>query len=214
MKFIARIIFYLILIIFPLGQLLRINLPFLGPDATLQPIDSLVFLFSFFWILRIIIKKEEVKPPLFFTEFLIFGAIAGFSLFLKLDVEAVKTVNFILSNLTGNEIRFLTIDEIIPALLYLARFWNYIAFYFCITDFFREERKSSSKYFIFGGLAIAFIAIGQYIFFPDTRILKYLGWDDHYFRAIGSFLDPAFTGIILVLSLIALIVDFLDEEKS
>ncbi|RJR25251.1 O-antigen ligase domain-containing protein [Candidatus Microgenomates bacterium] len=214
MKLLSKIIFYLILVVFPLGQLLRINLPFLGPDATLQPIDGLVFFFSLFWLGHIFLKKKDVNPPLFFKEFLIFGAIAGFSLLLKLDFPAIKTVNVFLSNLTKNEIRVLSFGEFIPPLLYLARFWNYIVFYFCITDFFREERKSSSKYFIFGGLAIAFIAIGQYAFFPDTRILKYIGWDDHYFRAIGSFLDPGFTGVILVLSLIALIIDFLDEEKS
>lgn len=189
-------------------------MPFLGPSATFQPIDGLVFLFSFFWLLRIILKKEDVNPPFFFKEFIAFGIIAAFSLLLKIDIPAIKSINIVLSNLTKNEIRLLSFSESISPLLYLARFWNYIVFYFCITDFFREERKSSSKYFIFGGLAIAFIAIGQYLFFPDTRILKYLGWDDHYFRAIGSFLDPAFMGIILVLSLIALIIDFLNDEES
>lgn len=37
----------------------------------------------------------------------------------------------------------------------------------------------------------------QYAFFPDMRYLKNLGFDDHYFRLIGSFYDPNFTGAVL-----------------
>lgn len=37
----------------------------------------------------------------------------------------------------------------------------------------------------------------QYFIFPDMRYLKYLGFDDHYFRLIGPFYDPNFTGAVL-----------------
>jgi len=37
----------------------------------------------------------------------------------------------------------------------------------------------------------------QYLVFPDMRYLKNLGFDDHYFRLIGPFYDPNFTGAVL-----------------
>ena len=48
------------------------------------------------------------------------------------------------------------------------------------------------------------IGILQYVYLPDTRYFYFFGWDDHYFRLIAPYLDPAFTGVILVLSGLAL----------
>ncbi|MFA6602846.1 MAG: O-antigen ligase family protein [Candidatus Shapirobacteria bacterium] len=55
----------------------------------------------------------------------------------------------------------------------------------------------------FGG----FILIGffQYFFYPDLRPLTCLNWDPHLYRLVGSLLDPAFTGLCLLLFLILLI---------
>lgn len=54
------------------------------------------------------------------------------------------------------------------------------------------------------GLVTPLIGLTQYFFVPDVRFLKYFGWDDHYYRLIGQFLDPNFTGLILVLFLVYL----------
>ncbi len=43
------------------------------------------------------------------------------------------------------------------------------------------------------------IGILQYVIFPDTRWLAPLGWDDHYFRLIGTLFDPNFSGLLLVM---------------
>jgi hypothetical protein len=55
----------------------------------------------------------------------------------------------------------------------------------------------------FGG----FILIGflQYFFYPDLRPLTHLNWDPHLYRLVGSLLDPAFTGLCLLLFLITLL---------
>lgn len=50
-----------------------------------------------------------------------------------------------------------------------------------------------------GGL-IAWLGLLQYIFVPDTRFLMNLGWDDHYYRLLGTFFDPNFAGMALVLA--------------
>lgn len=38
----------------------------------------------------------------------------------------------------------------------------------------------------------------QYFWFPDLRPLAQFAWDPHYFRIVGSLLDPGFTGLLLV----------------
>lgn len=52
------------------------------------------------------------------------------------------------------------------------------------------------------GMIILALGIAQYLIWPDLRGLKGLGWDDHYYRLVGTFLDPGFTGILMVLALL------------
>jgi len=53
------------------------------------------------------------------------------------------------------------------------------------------------------------LGILQYAIFPDMRYLKNLGFDDHYFRLIGSFYDPNFTGAVLA----AIALYFVNKSK-
>lgn len=46
------------------------------------------------------------------------------------------------------------------------------------------------------------VAAVMYIFSPDMRLLRILGWDDHYYRLIGPLLDPNFMGIIICVGII------------
>ncbi len=41
------------------------------------------------------------------------------------------------------------------------------------------------------------IAVLQYLFFPDLRFLKNIGFDDHYYRLVGGLFDPNYTGAII-----------------
>ena len=55
--------------------------------------------------------------------------------------------------------------------------------------------------------AAVFLGFGflQYIALPDVRFLKYIGFDDHYYRLVGTFLDPNFSGLVLaILTLLSL----------
>ena len=66
--------------------------------------------------------------------------------------------------------------------------------YFTLRIFTKTEKKSIA----FIAIAIyTLIALGQYLLFPDTRQLAWLGFDDHYYRLIGSFFDPNFTGVVM-----------------
>lgn len=51
------------------------------------------------------------------------------------------------------------------------------------------------------GMGWTWFGLLQYFLMPDTRWLRFLGWDDHYYRLISTIFDPGFTGILLVLVL-------------
>lgn len=57
------------------------------------------------------------------------------------------------------------------------------------------------------GIGTAILGILQYIIIPDVRFLETWGWDPHYYRIVGALLDPGFTGLILVLTLIYLVIN-------
>ena len=55
------------------------------------------------------------------------------------------------------------------------------------------------------GFGMAILGLGQYLLFPDIRGLFPLGWDLHYYRVVGTLLDPGFIGLIFVFTLVYLI---------
>lgn len=52
------------------------------------------------------------------------------------------------------------------------------------------------------GIAMLYLGFLQYLLIPDTRFLGMIGWDNHYYRLIGTLLDPGFTGMVLVITLL------------
>ena len=92
----------------------------------------------------------------------------------------------------------------ITSFLYLVRLWSYsmVAVY---NSNFSYAPKANSQRLIAVAVACAFFGWFQYFIWPDLTALKYLGWDDHLLRMVGTFLDPTYLGLILVLgSIIAL----------
>lgn len=69
----------------------------------------------------------------------------------------------------------------------------------------RIIKNSVVNYFVAISGVVAALGLLQYLWLPDLTALKYYGWDDHYFRLVSTFLDPAFTGIILVLGILLLL---------
>ncbi|MCL5090856.1 MAG: O-antigen ligase family protein [Patescibacteria group bacterium] len=191
----------LILIIFPFGQLLRFHLPSLPVEIKFQPLELLVFIYCGLWVFAKAKRDCFVRyntglamtvKTLFFPEMLVFFLLAAASLLIKIPT--------------------LPLNEFIPAFFYLLRLGNFFVFYLALRDFLQEGKKPWQECLIFVGLGVALLALGQYLFLPDTRFLLKLGWDEHYYRAIGSFLDPAFTGLLLVLAFLTLFFKFLRHE--
>lgn len=79
-------------------------------------------------------------------------------------------------------------------LAYFLRFVSYFSFYFA---FRIAGIKKYSRYLAIAATIFTGLGLLQYFLLPDVRFLAYLGFDDHYYRLIGSFLDPNFTGLVL-----------------
>lgn len=175
-KFFGWLVF-VYLVIFPFGQLGRIEI---APDVTLHLVDFTAGVIGFLWLIGKILDGGW-KLPILARPFLSFLAIAAFSLVLG----ATKA----------------TEGQILTGVLYLLRFLSYILFYFAVWELTRRHREFKTKIagsLLVVGSAIAVFGWIQYLLLPDIRPLFEYGWDDHYFRLVGTFLDPGFTGILLV----------------
>jgi len=94
-----------------------------------------------------------------------------------------------------------SISEELKGIMYLIRLISYFYFSYIIALNFKNKKLLLNSLIVVG-IFIAVFGILQYLIFPDTRGLKTLGWDDHYYRLISTLLDPAFTGILLILTII------------
>jgi len=172
MAFATTIVFYLIFLIFPFGQLLRINL-----FATEFPlIDIFIVLFSFFNIFTQI-KSDNLKPKNKYL--LMFIPIALTSLLLNLyffHLPLLKSI-FYFTRLTS----FLLLIIFPPAYI---------------------PHKNLQKYLILSLFSCVIFGLIQYFFWPDLTYFNSQNWDPHLNRLVGSFLDPTFTALIYLLFLI------------
>lgn len=89
---------------------------------------------------------------------------------------------------------FLLSGDITYPLLYLLRLIAYPSIYFAVKQL---PSVRILKPVLFSYLIFCLLGVAQYLFFPDMRYLRELGFDDHYYRLIGSFYDPNFSGAIL-----------------
>jgi len=90
--------------------------------------------------------------------------------------------------------------EVVVGLAYLIRIAAYFYFFVFASNF--KDRKLLLNSLLAVSIFSGIFGWIQYLWLPDLTSLKVLGWDDHLNRMVGTFLDPAFLGIILVLGLI------------
>ncbi len=163
------------LILFPFGQIIRLNLNLGGRVVPLHPTDVIA---GFYLLIFFLGHTEKPKFYQLAKNFIwagLFSLIFSFVLF--------KTTAIIFGG------------------LYLLRFSAYLAFSLILWDLIK--RKDFLKERLFNSLIIVSLITAifgwvQYFFFPDVRPLLEWGWDEHLFRLIGTFLDPGFISLILV----------------
>lgn len=87
------------------------------------------------------------------------------------------------------------------SLMYLIRLWSYSMVAVYISNFVADH-KAVVRSLLAVSIASAIFGWLQYFIWPDLTALKYLGWDDHLLRMVGTFLDPTYLGLIIVLGII------------
>jgi len=183
----AKILIFLILATFPLGQLTR--LPLGIPEVNIYLQDLLVGGLVIIWLGRHFIRKTSLTKPPLTKQILLFLSTAALSLIVNLPR--------------------LTFQEALVASFYLLRWLFYAGIYFVIFDISIYQYINILKWgLIWAGVGTAVFGLVQYFLYPDLGNLAYLGWDPHRYRIFGTFFDPGFLGMILVLTLI-LIIDYL-----
>lgn len=175
------ILLILLSLVFVAGQFARLQfdngVSLLGIDIAVGCIAALVFGTAL--IRQTLPKSRLIKP------FLLFVGVAVLSL---------------LVNMT-----WLTLSEILISSLYLLRFVAYGCLYLFIVSLSKKEIN------MFVGLLLGVITLVvlvgyvQYVYYPHLGNLFYLGWDEHLYRLFSVYLDPNYTGVLLVLFLFFLV---------
>lgn len=167
---------------FPFGQLLRINFQHLS-FPLFDLLVFLLFLVNLFFAFKN--HQLQTRRPILIA-FLIYTLIS-------------LIINLVYYQITSPK-----------PLLYFARLSVYLSFF--IIPLQKQAYPPQIKP-LFHLCLIVVIVFGfiQYFFWPDLTLLDSLNWDPHLFRLTSSFLDPAFTGLILLLFLTEL---FLKPDKK
>ncbi|MEX0895983.1 MAG: hypothetical protein WDZ94_03520 [Patescibacteria group bacterium] len=173
----------LVVLILPLGQLTQLPI---------QPV--LNFIDLELSSLRIYLHDLVIISVLFFVlikRSASFGAV--FSWVLRRKLLLVWLLVLGVSGVYAS----LSVFSLVP-LLYLLRIAAYVLFLVLLAQ------QLSKQFFLLPLVLIslgyyAWLGILQFTFLPDVRFLSALGWDDHYFRMVGTLFDPNFTGSLLLI---------------
>lgn len=161
----------------PLGQLTRYQL---NPGVAVYMFELFMLLAVMSWIGLLITNLRLPNITPWTLGLLVFSLIMGISLLVN--------AHQLQSNL-------------LPSALYWWRWLAYVAFGWMLWDGIEANWLSFSwrKAIEYFGFMYLFLGWLQYVFMPDMRWLLDYGWDDHYYRMIGSLFDPNFLGLLIVL---------------
>ena len=165
----------LLLIGFGVGNLQKFSL--FSQEVHISALDMIVFSLTFFSIFKNYKLSSRLALPIF-----TFFTVGLISLLLASQLYPWSSI------LVGS--------------MYLVRWLVYSLFFASIIQLIKPVRIAYIIYSL--GLLTVVISLGQYLVFPDIRSLAVSEWDPHYYRAVGQFLDPGFTGLLLVFTLIFL----------
>jgi O-antigen ligase len=171
-----NIFLFLFFIIFPFGQIIRLTFLFRGMNITVLPVDVIVGCAAAFALIK---KFKKIEVFKYLTVFLWAAAFSFvFSIFIFKSFS------------------------LLVGLFYLLRLAAYFYFLLYVRNFARRSAEKK-KLLLNSLLAISiFSAVFgwiQYFMVPDIKLFVVWGWDMHLFRLVGTFLDPTFLGLIIVL---------------
>ena len=162
-----------LIIAFVLGNLYKFS--FFSPEVHVSALDIVVFSMTILAWPKAIRHFNHLAAPI-----LVFFTVGLVSLIFAIPVYGWPAVGV--------------------GAMYLVRWIVYSLFFASIIQLVKSKQIVYIMYSI--SIITAILGITQYIIFPDIRSLTVAEWDPHYFRVVGTFLDPGFTGLILVFTLI------------
>lgn len=112
---------------------------------------------------------------------------------------------FVLLWIVGTLLLGSVLSQQIRPFLVIIRLIIYFGFAGCVGIVFAEKPHYVRWLLAATGGLMALFGLFQYIVLPDTRFLMNLGWDDHYYRLLGTFFDPNFAGMGLILTALAIL---------
>ncbi len=165
----------LVVLIFPLGLLLRIKL---SANVYIVPQDIIVGIIAVMTLLYL--AKRKKTPNSNFFKFQLFFVFIG---------VASLIVNFFLHS----DVKF------IQSFLYSLRYLAYLLLF--VAPITSISVKRMKILLLLSGSIVVLIGFWQFFFYYDLYKLFYLGWDNHLYRMFSSFLDPNFAGVFFVIFL-------------
>jgi len=190
-----RWLYFFLIFTLPFGQLQKIPISLdQFPEVNLYLTDLISLAILIFWLIKLIKKQTKLSQNTKY--FFLFFIAAAIPLFLNIS--------------------WLGARNILVSSLYLIRLIAYSSIYFAF-PLLKLSPKKTQKIFQFlywAGVLVAVFGLIQYVFYPDIRPLISYGWDPHLYRVVSTFLDPGFTGLILVLSLIIALENSLHHQRK
>jgi len=187
---ILKKIFILVLFLFPLGEVIRVNL---YNGIVLKPLDVGVGLLVILWLIYKFKKNREIKQKKILVPVVLFASSALLSLIINYSS--------------------LSFSQFLTSAAYLVRWIFYAGIFFVVSDFDKKSKEKISSFLVIVGSLVVGLGYLQYFFYQNIRNLYYLGWDEHMYRMFSVFLDPNFAGAFFVLFFLFLISIFLKKKS-
>ena len=228
----AYVIVVAFLLLFPFGQLLRINLTALGFNFGIVPADILA-LFS----LPYLFLNNDILPALkggvsprrmtykqsltLFAHFQssIHPHPEGWGFLERCYNQKIlsylkRIIFFFIASWVFSLIVFRT-TAIVYGLMYLIRLVSYISFAFLVNYLCASERIKKNILNLTLVVLGFFMLLGacQFIFYYDLRDLYFSGWDDHYYRFVSTTLDPGYAAVVLNIGLVLVLAKNLIKSR-
>lgn len=177
-----KIVFIFAILLFPLGEVVRVNL---ADNVVIKPLDIGIGVLFLSWLMFKLWHKQKIKQT-------------------NILLPTVMFVSSGLFSLIKNDLH-LSLNEFFISFAYLLRWIAYAGVFFVVSDFNKKFKRKISKLLIIIGSFIVGLGYVQFFFYPNLRNLYYLGWDEHMHRMFSVFLDPNFAGSFFVLFFLFLI---------
>ncbi|MCJ7828088.1 O-antigen ligase family protein [Patescibacteria group bacterium] len=188
-------VFQLFIISLPFGQLVKIQLVILPLGANIYLYDIFLALSLLFGVRAVVAQlAKHRRMSLVLATFLL---LSGAGLLARASVYPFSTL--------------------LVGFLYLFRWTVYILVFFLSRSYLESGLTTKKTIYSYLGLVGFFsVAFGliQYFVWPDLRLTKVVGWDPHYYRSVGTFLDPGFTSLVYALTIFLFLTLYLDEKKK